>query len=280
VARTQGAKVVDLSEYQITTPDGFIKRASDGEVVGHLSDYSGAILRSSIALREDARYDAHLANCRAWGLWVGAYHFGYSADQVNIAEQVKVQLAAAAGADLLIIDQEEQGFTDAQAQEFVDLVHAAGRVIGFYHSSCGFPGVRADFQWVADYRAASVDAGYPMKCADAVEYPGWDLWQYTSRGGDEGEGLDVNWLNPATSVASLLRLGYVTTVESDAAVAVATAPLEAQVAALTDELTVAKADAAHAEVELDQIEAQLATANASLAHFADLQRSARELLGL
>jgi glycosyl hydrolase family 25 len=181
---------IDISKYQTSTPS--------------LAGLSFVVLRASIALTKDSLYDTHYANARKAGVVVMAYHFGYSADQAPIAGQVEAFLAAATDADFLWLDQEEQGFTDAQAQEFVDAVRAAGRPCGLYHSASGFGGVNADAKWVADWRPAAVAAGHPLSADGTREFPKWDLWQW------QGSPLDRDYANPDRPLAGLLRLGYVT----------------------------------------------------------------------
>lgn len=208
-------KGIDISQHQSTTPS--------------LDGLSFIVLRSSIATTKDTKYDAHYAAARNAGLVVMAYHFGYSKDQSNIADQVTTFLAAAKNADFLWIDQEEAGFDDAQTQEFVDRVRDTGRPIGLYHSSAGFSGVNVDAKWVADWRDASVAAGYPRTADGTAEFPAWDLWQY------RGSPLDLDYLNPDRPLANLLRKGYLTPAQKDAAVSVAVAaavaPLNTQIAA-------------------------------------------------
>lgn len=187
-------KGIDLSEHQATTPS--------------LEGLSFAVLRASIASRKDAKYDQHHAACRAAGLVTMAYHYGYPSD---IPAQVDTFLAAAANADFLWLDQEESGFTDELAQQFVDGVRAKGHLCGLYHSASGFGGVNVDAKWVADWRDASEAAGYPRTGDGSKEFPGWDIWQYDGGGAD---GIDNNF---AKDLADLLRRGYVPKAELDAA---------------------------------------------------------------
>jgi GH25 family lysozyme M1 (1,4-beta-N-acetylmuramidase) len=231
MARTLGLRGIDISQHQSVTPP--------------LGDLSYVILRSSISQTKDTRYDQHYAAARKAGLVVMAYHFAYSADQSSIAEQVQVFLTVAKDADFLWLDQEEAGFDDDQAQHFVNLVRASGRPCGLYHSASGFGGVDADAQWVADYRDASVSAGYPRRVSDGAEMPGWDLWQWTSTGTLPGYtgSLDMNWMNPASPLAKLLRAGYISKAVADAAAEAAMVQigkLENQVTTLQTELMTAQ----------------------------------------
>jgi hypothetical protein len=188
-------KGIDISQHQSTTPS--------------LEGLAFIVLRASIATTLDTKYAQHYAAARKAGLVTMAYHFGYSEDQSPIAAQAETFLAAAADADFLWLDQEEQGFTDPQAQQFVDLIRAAGRPCGLYHSSSGFGGVNVDARWVADWRAESVTAGYPRTADGSKEFPGWDLWQW------QGSPLDKNYQNPDRPLAALLRKGYVSQLAYD-----------------------------------------------------------------
>lgn len=250
--RTLGLKGVDLSHYQKTTADGIIMRASDNEVVGHLTEFSFGIAKATHGPAQNSAWTMHSTNIRKAGLVLGAYHWLTDADPV--ADQAAKFLAVAASADFLVVDQEEAGVSDADTQAFIEIVRKAGRKIGLYHSASGFGGVNADFQWVADYRDLSVAAGYPRRMSDGAEFPGWDLWQWTSKGGDEGEGLDENWMNPASPLAKLLRLGYVTEAKFNELDAIHTATI-----------TTLQNDVKAATVRISQLEAQLTAKEQELA---------------
>jgi len=190
-------KGIDISQYQTATPS--------------LDGLSFIVLRASIGLSKDAKYADHYAAARAAGLIVMAYHYGYPDDSAPINDQVAVFLSVAADADFLWLDQEEAGFTDALAQDFINRVPAIGKPCGLYHSSSGFGGVNADAKWVADWRDAAVNAGYPLTADKSREFPAWDLWQW------RGSPLDSNVANPARPLAGLLRRGYVAKTALDAA---------------------------------------------------------------
>jgi len=182
----------DLSKYQDPTPD--------------LSGKGFVILRASIATTTDTMYATHYANARAAGVIVMAYHYLYGSGEVSIQDQANLFLDVAKDADFLWVDQERSGATDEDTQAFIDLVRKV-RPCGLYHSACGFGGVNADAKWVADWRSASVAAGYPRSCDGSKEFPGWDLWQYNGGGADK---IDNDRWNPASPIAALLRRGYVT----------------------------------------------------------------------
>ncbi len=242
MTRTLGLKGLDVSKYQTALPD--------------LSGLTFIVLRSSIALTKDSKFTEHYANARKAGLVVMAYHYAYPASAAGIPEQVAFFLATAKDCDFLWLDQEEAGFDDAQAQQFINLVRDAGRACGLYHSASGFSGVNADAQWVADYRDASVVAGYPRRMSDGAELLGWDLWQWTSAGRLPGYvgNLDLNWMNPASRLAGLMREGWVTEAALDAAIdsvrsatAAALAAAQADSAAKTAQIIALGAALAQAE---------------------------------
>ena len=226
----------DLSQHQAVTPP------FDG--------HSFVVLRASIGTAKDTRYDQHYAAARAAGVVVMAYHYGFPADRAPIADQAATFLEVAKDADFLWLDQEEAGFDDAQAQAFIDQVHVKGKPIGLYHSASGFGGVRCDAKWVADWRDASEAAGYPRTADGSKEFPAWDLWQYDGAGAD---GLDNNYWNPDRPIAALLRKGYVTETEYDAALA--------RLAAAEGEITHLRADVAERDAEI----AHLTETNLALA---------------
>ncbi len=226
MARTLGLQGIDISQHQ------------GAAVLSDTSGLSFVVLRATIGTIVDTDFELFYPRARAAGLVVMAYHYGYPADTVSVEAQVSKFLSIAAQTDFLWLDQEQSGFNDAQAQKFVDLVHAAGRKIGLYHSASGFGGVLADARWVADYRAASVTAGYPRSTQTGGELQ-WDMWQWSSTGSRPGYtgNVDLDWLNPTSPLAALLRKGYVTQAQLDTANDV--------IAALTSDLgqAVDKADA-------------------------------------
>lgn len=267
MARTLGLKAVDISHWQTTTAAGYIKVASTGVVLGKLTDYSVVIVKATHGAAQNSGWAGHSVNVRKAGCVLGAYH--WLTDTNDIEAQAAKFLAVAASADFLVVDQEEAGVSDEETQKFVNIVRAAGRVIGLYHSASGFSGVDADFQWVADYRSASVAAGYPMK-GDATlgELVGWDIWQWTSNGGIDGGDLDVNWINPASPLAKLLRLGYVEKRVMDAAAEAAVekiGELENQVAALDAQVDQQSVIIASQNIELSSVKADLLTTRQALA---------------
>lgn len=272
MARTLGLTGLDVSKYQTSLPS--------------LAGQSFIILRASIAQTKDTKFDEHYANARKAGLVVMAYHYAYPASAASIESQVALFLDVAKNCDFLWLDQEESGFDDAQAQQFIDLVRESGRPCGLYHSASGFGGVKADAQWVADYREASVAAGHPRNTATGAELAGWDLWQWTSKGSLPGYtgNLDLNWLNPASKLATLLRTGYVTRRQMenavDAAVAETERDLQALLTAVTAQRDSVTAELAALQAAYDPIENELEAARATLAEQEQLRAAGRRLLGL
>lgn len=281
MSRTLGLKGLDVSKYQTSLP------SLDGQ--------SFIVLRSTIALTKDTLFDAHYAKARAAGLVVMAYHYAYPKADASIEQQVALFLEVAKSCDFLWLDQEQSGFDDAQAQTFIDLVRASGRPCGLYHSASGFGGVKADAQWVADYRDASVTAGYPRNTVTGAELAGWDLWQWTSKGALPGYSgnLDLDWMNPASKLAVLLRTGYVPKQQLDSCQtalqqaqalngeqAVKIAELSGDIAALTTERDELKAENATLRAEAVADDATIVQLQEQAALVEADRRAARRLLGL
>ena len=134
----------------------------------------------------DGRYAYHAANVRSAGLVLGAYWFWY--DGQDNAQAVKTLLRVAGDADLLVLDLEGRNATTAsgraQARDFINRVHAAGRTIGLYHSLSGFPDCGQDWNWVAYWSAQRP----PIP---------WTFWQY------RGSPLDLDYFDGSRS--DLLR---------------------------------------------------------------------------
>lgn len=189
---------IDISKWQPTTPS--------------LTGLSFVIVKASQGTTIDPMFTTHYANCRKAGVVTMAYHWGTDAAVLPLADQVAAFLSIGDEADFLWLDQEESGFTDDEAQEFVDGMRATGRACGLYHSSCKYGGVKADAKWVADTRAEATAANAPMKCDLSAPMANWDMWQYSS-----ANNLDKDYLNPASPLADLLRLGYVQRSALDAA---------------------------------------------------------------
>lgn len=256
-------KGVDISQHQATFPDPTgltfaILRASIGSAAG------------GTASVKDTAYDGHFRTARDLGLVAMAYHFNGPSGS-DLAAQASHFLAVAQGADFLWLDQETfraakdgqaavPGFTDLEAQVFIDAIRKAGRPCGLYHQASGFGGVNADAKWVADWRPASVAAGFPRTTAvSPVEYPGWDVWQWSSKGWDGAGSLDVDYLNPDTTLAALFRrsLGY------DPAIAAwkaRIAELDAGMAAQFEQIVELERQRAVLEGQLRLLDAKLAEA--------------------
>lgn len=129
---------IDVSKWQTTTPS--------------LAGMSFAFARATYATTIDPKYAMHVANFRRAKIVVGAYHFGVGF--VPVRSQVETFLLASKGADLRVLDLERDStetMTQAEAREFIKLIHAAGKKIGLYHSRSGFPSLGQDYNWVAQW---------------------------------------------------------------------------------------------------------------------------------
>lgn len=169
---------VDVSAHQTTTPD--------------LTGLDFLFARATIAMRTDPMYPVHTAAARKAGLVTGAYHFNWST--LPVIDQADLFLATARDADLLALDVElnddrhgtvTPAFTPAQAAQFIDRIHRAGRTIGLYHSQSGFFDAGQDWNWIANRRTTPPPAP-------------WAFWQY------RGTPLDLDYF--AGTRADLDRL--------------------------------------------------------------------------
>lgn len=171
-------KGIDVSQWQATTPS--------------LTGLSFLFARASIGLDPDTKYKAHVANARAVGLVVGAYHFNWR--EISVSAQVRTFLAAAGDADLLVVDVEgNHAFTLGQTRDFITGVKAADtkhRKVGLYMSESGFYLTAGqDFNWIANW------SHEPVK--------DWSFWQY------RGSPLDLDYF--AGTAADLTKLAGVPT---------------------------------------------------------------------
>ena len=152
---------IDVSKWQATTPS--------------LTGLSFLFARASVGLLPDERYAMHIANARAAGLIVGAYHFNW--DSLPIAHQVSTFIGAAGDVDLYAIDVEgTNAFSLAQTRQFITGMHAAGKRCGLYHSDSGYFAAGQDFDWIAKWSTTP-----PTRH--------WDFWQY------RGSPLDLDRFN-------------------------------------------------------------------------------------
>ncbi len=144
---------IDLSKWQTTTPP--------------LTGLSFLFARASIGTATDERYAQHIATAKAAGIVTGSYHFNW--DTISVAAQVTTFIAASGDVDLYALDVEgANAFSDAQATEFIRLMHAAGLRCGLYHSASGFFNAGQDWDWIAKWSTTPPAA--------------YDFWQYTSDG--------------------------------------------------------------------------------------------------
>jgi len=238
-------KGLDLSYVQTKTPP--------------LAGFDFVVVKATQENFTDPMWATHSTAVRKAGLPLLAYHYGKPASVTPIATQVANFLNVARGADYLFLDQ-EGAMSDVDAAAFLTLIRKS-RECGLYHSSCSFGGAgSSDAQWVADYRGTPL----PMKCDQSAEFPGWDIWQYTSKGqvlGYAGN-LDLDYMNPASPLVARLRIGYRDPL-----------PLQATINGLESDLgqAVDKADALQATVIAR--EADLAAARGTIGTLTDTVQS-------
>jgi len=204
---------VDIAFPQRVGSGGMIKRVSDGKDLADIRQFDVVFIKASQGHPngsfKDPQFDNSYAMARKFGKKVVAYHFNDARE--SITAQVDFFLKTASSVDAYAIDQEgEFGFTDAQTQAFVDGMRARQKFIGNYHSASGFEGVDADFEWVADYRLESLQDGF-------TPVVGYDVWQFSSEGGPDGAGLDLNWLPPGSELAAFLGLNPQAIIDEQAA---------------------------------------------------------------
>jgi hypothetical protein len=143
-------KGIDVSRWQTTTPS--------------LTGLSFLFARASIGTKADEKYAMHIANARAAGLFVGAYHFNHA--PLSVASQVAAFLTAAGDVDFYAIDVEGgDAFSRDQTAAFIKGVQATGRKCGLYHSLSGFFDAGQDFDWIAYW-------------SDQPPTRDWDFWQW------------------------------------------------------------------------------------------------------
>jgi hypothetical protein len=158
VSATDGVTGLDVSKWQTTTP----------RLVGHEFLFA----RATIGTKRDEMYATHIANARAAGLLVGAYHFNHA--PLSISSQVAAFLDAAGDVDFYALDVEgADAFSHAQAADFIKRVQATGRKCGLYHSLSGFFDAGQDFDWIAYW-------------SDQPPIRDWDIWQFGPIDGIDG----------------------------------------------------------------------------------------------
>lgn len=168
---------IDISAWQEITPS----------LVGR----SFVIARACYGAGTDDRYEMHAANVRSAGLALGAYAFGVNPSEYPdwpIADQAAALLGIGRDADFLVLDFEKESglarITQAQARQFISIVHVAGRMIGLYASR--------DIFRLAD--GSTLDLGQDWNwaacwgCASPGVVP-WTFWQY------RGSPLDLDKFN-------------------------------------------------------------------------------------
>ena len=154
---------IDISKWQDPTPN--------------LTGLSFVFARAAYGDSPDLSYPTHSDNVHKAGIVLGAYLFGR-----NLSGRVQAEtlLSIGANAELLALDLEADAryprMSDAQAEEFIATIHAAGRKIGLYHSQSGFPSLGQDWNWIAKWSIIA-----PPKP--------WTFWQH------RGSPLDLNYFD-------------------------------------------------------------------------------------
>lgn len=141
---------IDVSRWQGSTPS--------------LAGLSFLIAKATEGTWPDPMFAKHIANARAAGLVVGAYHF--ARDDVALPDQVDAFLAATADVPWLAFDVEgRHAWSLAALRQAVKRVHDAGRQVGVYMSDSAYLEAGQDWRWVARWSPTA-----PTRH--------WDLWQY------------------------------------------------------------------------------------------------------
>lgn len=202
-------KAVDLSYIQRVAAGGLIKRASDSKVLADIHDFDVVFIKATQSTTiADDQFANSYAMARKFGKKVVAYH--YNDNRVDAAAQAAFLLKTAPGADAYALDVEgAYAFTDAQSAAFIAAIRAKGKKCGYYHSTSGFGGVASDFRWVADYTLTALQDGTPP-----ID---WDAWQFSSEGGPDGAGLDLDYVKADGALAAILGITFVTQAQLDAA---------------------------------------------------------------
>jgi len=172
------------------------------KVIADLSKYQGdidwgqafsslgfAILRSSVGVKKDERYDEYVSGCTRYNVPFHAYHYIKATDEAEARNEAKVMAEATAGTSPLfyVIDAEYDGIKADRARAICEAFEEGLR----HYIGCGirvavYIGHHLYKNWALDYgryayvwipRYGSND-GKPQTPPD---YP-CDLWQYTSKG--------------------------------------------------------------------------------------------------
>jgi len=164
---------IDVSHWQGTTPS--------------LAGLGWIAARATFGTTPDDKFAMHMANGRAAGLGLMAYHFGDPTKSVS--SQLAVFLRAAGSIQKCVLDIEAGDITLAQARVFIAGLKAAGKTAGVYHSLSSYPwDLGQDFDWLAAW--------------GSVTPPGpWEFWQY------RGSPLDLDYFNGTRSEFDALAHG-------------------------------------------------------------------------
>ena len=178
--------IIDVSKYQ-------------GEIDWGkaFADLDFAILRSSVGVNRDARYDEYVAGCTRYGIPYHAYHYIKAGDEAVARTEAKVMADACAGTRPLfyVIDAEYSGIKADRARAVCEAFEAGLRhYIGQDIRVAVYIGHHLYKSWALDYKRYAYvwiprygsNDGPPQTPPD---YP-CDLWQYTSAG--RVSGIDGN----------------------------------------------------------------------------------------
>lgn len=201
-----GGMIADLSKYQ-----------GDIDWGQAFSSLDFAILRSSVGVKKDERYDEYVSGCKRYNVPFHAYHYIKATDEAEARNEAKVMAEATAGTSPLfyIIDAEYDGIKADRARAICEAFEDGLRhYIGSGIRVAVYIGHHLYKSWALDYgryayvwipRYGSND-GKPQTPPD---YP-CDMWQYTSRGKLPGVNGNVD-LNKLTGTKPL---SYFTTADS------------------------------------------------------------------
>jgi len=173
-----GGMIADLSKYQ-----------GDIDWGQAFSSLDFAILRSSVGVKKDERYDEYVSGCKRYNVPFHAYHYIKATDEAEARNEAKVMAEATAGTSPLfyVIDAEYDGIKADRARAICEAFEEGLRhYIGSGIRVAVYIGHHLYKSWALDYgryayvwipRYGSND-GKPQTPPD---YP-CDLWQYTSKG--------------------------------------------------------------------------------------------------
>ena len=151
------------------------------------------ILRSSVGVNKDARYQEYVAGCDKYGIPYHAYHYIKAVDETEARNEAKVMADATAGTNPLfyVIDAEWSGIKAADARKICEAFEEGLRhyinneirvavYIGHHlYKNWALDYERYEYVWIPRYGSNDGEPQTPPA------YP-CDLWQYTSKGKVDG----------------------------------------------------------------------------------------------